>query len=98
MLVHHGGPPVLLMRQELEGGGRKKGRSVRGKVEETLTRRSAETGRNGDARVGYFEIPWAGCRGEEATATAVETTTPRKKRAWRLVTEPTSKGGRGMVL
>lgn len=46
-----------------DGGGRKKGRSVRGgKVEETLTRRPAGTGRNGNARVGYFEIPWAGCR------------------------------------
>lgn len=45
-----------------DGGGRKKGRSARGKVEETLTRRSAGAGRNGDARVGYFEIPWAGCR------------------------------------
>jgi len=40
-----------------DGGGRKKGRSVCGKVEETLTRRSAGTGRNGNARVGYFEIP-----------------------------------------
>lgn len=45
------------------GGGIKKGRFVRGKVKETLTRRPAGTGRNGDARVGYFEIPWAECRG-----------------------------------
>lgn len=38
-------------------GGRKKGRSVREKVEETLTRRPV-----GGARVGYFGIPGAGCR------------------------------------
>lgn len=60
------------------GGGRKKGRSARGKVEETLTRRSAGAGRNGDARVGYFEIPWAGCRGRRRRLW-----TPKKKRAKR---------------
>lgn len=76
-----------------DGGGRKKGRSVRGKVEETLTRRPAGTGRNGDARVGYFEISWAGCRGRWRRLW-----TP-KKRAKRVVTETTtSRSGKRVLL
>lgn len=93
MFVHHGG---LLMKQEMEGGGggRKKGRSVCGKVEETLTCRSAGAGRNGDARVGYFEIPWTGCRGRRRRLW-----TPKKKRAKRVVTETTtSRSGKRVVL
>lgn len=43
-----------------DGGGRKKGCSVCGKVEETLTYRPAEIERNSNARVGYIEISWTG--------------------------------------
>lgn len=41
---------------------------MREKVEKTLTRRPAEVGRNGGARVGYFGIPGAeDARGKETT-------------------------------
>lgn len=46
---------------EEDEGGRKKGRSVREKVEEILARRPV------GVRVGYFGIPGAGCPGEETT-------------------------------
>lgn len=46
---------------EEDEGGKKKGRSVREKVEETLTRRPV------GVRVGYFGIPGAGCPGKETT-------------------------------
>jgi len=75
-----------------DGRGEKKGRFVRGKVEETLTRRPIGIGRNGDARVGYFEIPWAGCRGRRRRLW-----TP-KKRAKRVITEMTSRSGKRVVL
>lgn len=66
-----------------KGGERTKGHSVRGKVEETLTRRPTGTGRNGGARVGYFRIPKVEHRGRRRRLWTLR----RKKRAKRVVTE-----------
>lgn len=73
-------------------GGRKKGRSVRRKVEETLTRRPAGTGRYGKSVISKF-------RGQDAGRGGDNCWTPKKKRAKRMVTEvTTSRGGKRVVL